>query len=87
MGIEFLRETEKTSDEKSNTAHCCVCNKPYSDGEIGWVYRSLYKVYTCSNECYTSDEYKMLLVEEDIWSDERLDALHQVNMADTKVQR
>ena len=41
-------------NEKSNTAHCCVCNRTYSDGEIGWVYRSLYKVYTCSNECYTS---------------------------------
>jgi len=63
MGIQFLRETEKTSEK--STAHCCVCNRPYSEKEIGWVYSSQYKVYTCSNECYTSDEYKMLLVEED----------------------
>ena len=61
MGIQFLRETE--ASEKS-TVHCCVCNRLYSEREnIGWVYRSLYKVYTCSNECYTSDEYKMLLTE------------------------
>lgn len=62
--IQFLRETEKTS-EKKHTAHCCVCNRPYSEREIGWVYRTMYNVYTCSNECYTSDEYKMLLLVED----------------------
>ena len=79
MSIQFLSETET----ESITTHCCVCNRPYNEKEIGWVYSSQYKVYTCSNECYTSDEYKMLLVEEDIWSDERLDALQKVNMADT----
>ena len=61
MGIQFLRETE--ASEKSNTAHCCVCNRTYNERELGWVYSSQYKVYTCSNECYTSDEYKMLLTE------------------------
>ena len=50
MGIQFLRETE--ASEKSNTTHCCVCNRTYSDGEIGWTYRSFYKVYVCSTECY-----------------------------------
>ena len=61
MSIQFLRETE--ASEKSNTVHCCVCNRPYSEREYGWIYRAMYKVYTCSNECYTSDEYKMLLTE------------------------
>ena len=35
-------------------AHCCVCNRTYNERELGWVYRAMYKVYTCSNECYTS---------------------------------
>ena len=61
---QFLRETEKTS-EKSHTAHCCVYNRPYNEKEIGWIYRAVYKVYTCSNECYTSDKYKMLLIEKE----------------------
>ena len=60
MGIQFLRETEAS---EKGTAHCCVCNRPYSEKEIGWVYRAVYKVYTCSNECYTSDKYEMLLIE------------------------
>ena len=60
----FLSETET----ESRTTNCCVCNRPYNEKEIGWIYRAVYKVYTCSNECYTSDEYKMLLIEEKKWS-------------------
>ena len=38
---------------KGNTKiSCCVCNKTYKEKEIGWTYRSFYKVYTCSTECY-----------------------------------
>ena len=59
----FLSETET----ESITTHCCVCNRLYNEKEIGWVYRAVYKVYTCSNECYTSDEYKMLLTENKIY--------------------
>ena len=54
----------KNNPNTEAKASCCVCNRTYSDGEIGWTYCSFYKVYTCSNECYTSDEYKMLLIEE-----------------------
>ena len=61
MSIQFLSETET----ESITTHCCVCNRPYNERELGWVYSTQYKVYTCSNECYTSDEYKMLLTEEE----------------------
>ena len=57
----FLSETET----ESRTTHCCVCNRPYSEKEIGWVYSSQYKVYTCSDECYTSDKYEMLLIEKE----------------------
>ena len=64
MTIQFLSETETDN----STAYCCVCNRSYNEKEIGWVYSSQYKVYTCSNECYTSDEYKMLLTEEKKWS-------------------
>ena len=60
MGIQFLSETET----ESRTTHCCVCNRPYSEKEIGWVYSTQYKVYTCSNECYTNREYEMQLIEE-----------------------
>jgi len=55
----FLSETE--TNNKATV--CCVCNKPYNEREYGWIYRAMYKVYTCSNECYTSDEYKMILTE------------------------
>ena len=37
---------------KTPEASCCVCNRTYSDGEIGWTYRTFYKVYTCSTKCY-----------------------------------
>ena len=56
---QFLSETET-----NKTTACCVCNRSYNEKEIGWIYRAVYKVYTCSNECYTSDKYKMLLIEE-----------------------
>ena len=55
---QFLSETET-----NKATACCVCNRSYNEKEIGWVYSSQYIVYTCSNECYTSDEYKMLLTE------------------------
>ena len=48
--IHFLSETET---ESITTTHCCVCKKTYNKRELGWVYRSLYRIYTCSNECYT----------------------------------
>ena len=62
MSIQFLSETET---ESTTTTHCCVCNSPYNEKEIGWVYRAVYKVYTCSNECYTNDKYEMLLIEKE----------------------
>ena len=40
------------NNTKTPEASCCVCNRTYSDGEIGWTYRSFYKVYVCSTECY-----------------------------------
>ena len=61
MSIQFLSETET----ESKTTHCCVCNRPYNEREYGWIYRAMYNVYTCSNECYTSDEYEMLLIEKE----------------------
>ena len=61
MSIQFLSETET----ESITTHCCVCNRSYSDGELGWTYSSQYKVYTCSKECYTNDKYEMLLIEKE----------------------
>ena len=60
MTVQFLSETET----ESITTHCCVCNRPYNERELGWVYSSQYKVYTCSNECYTNREYEMQLIEE-----------------------
>ena len=51
---QFLSETET-----NKATACCVCNRSYNEKEIGWVYSSQYKVYTCSNECYTSDKYGM----------------------------
>ena len=48
--IQFLSKTET---ESTTTTHCCVCKKTYNKRELGWVYRSLYRIYTCSNECYT----------------------------------
>jgi hypothetical protein len=55
---QFLSETET---DKATT--CCVCNRLYNDREYGWIYRAMYNVYTCSNECYTSGKYEMLLIE------------------------
>ena len=60
MTVQFLSETET---ESTTTTHCCVCNSLYNEKEIGWVYSTQYKVYTCSNECYTSNKYEMLLIE------------------------
>ena len=57
---QFLSETET-----NKTTACCVCNRSYNEKEIGWVYSTQYKVYTCSNECYTSDTYEMLLIEKE----------------------
>ena len=42
----------KNNTKTEGKASCCVCNRTYSDGEIGWTYRSFYKSYTCSTECY-----------------------------------
>ena len=50
------QKTIKNSNQKMISTHCCVCNRPYSDGEIGWTYRAMYKVYVCSTECYTIAE-------------------------------
>ena len=58
MTAEFLSETETN---KATT--CCVCNRHHSKTEYGWVYSAMHNVYTCSNECYTSDKYEMLLTE------------------------
>ena len=42
---------------KNNTkTSCCVCNRTYKEKEIGWTYRSFYKVYVCSTECYAIAE-------------------------------
>ena len=62
MVVQFLRETE--ASEKNNV-YCCVCKRSYSERELGWVYSTQYKVYTCSNECYTNDKYEMLLIEKE----------------------
>jgi hypothetical protein len=58
MTAEFLKETET-----DNSRHCCVCNRIYEEREIGWTYNSEHEVLTCSNECYTSKDYKMLLID------------------------
>ena len=61
MTAVFLRETEADP-----TPSCCVCNRPFNERESGWVYRARNEVYTCSNECYTSEQYKQLLIENEL---------------------
>mgnify|MGYP006087369307 CR=1 FL=1 len=67
MTKQFLSETET-----NKATACCVCDRPYNDREYGWVYRTMYNVYTCSNECYTSNKYEMLLNENKVQYDEKV---------------
>ena len=61
MTAIFLRETEADP-----IPSCCVCNRSYNEREYGWIYRARFEVYTCSNECYTSEQYKQLLTENEL---------------------
>ena len=61
MTTVFLSETDRQNDD---TTVCVVCNKTYNEKEQGWTYSSFLELYTCSNECYSSDQYKQLLNEE-----------------------
>jgi len=48
----ILKDNTEIVKDHNMPARCCVCNRTYSDGEIGWTYRSFYKVYVCSTKCY-----------------------------------
>ena len=61
MTTVFLSETDRQNDD---TTVCVVCNKTYNEKEQGWTYSSFLELYTCSNECYSSEQYNQLLNEE-----------------------
>ena len=58
----FLSETEP--GRRGGRTMCVVCNRPYNEREQGWTYSSSLELYTCSNECHTSERYEQLLIEQ-----------------------